>query len=175
MKKIFLLIAVALVIVITFSFLSTDNYAINADSFKKQLLDRHNFHRYVHAAPPLVWNDTIANYAQEWAEKNARANRMFHRTAHKYGENIYMMSGGTPTGNQVVDSWYSEIKYYNFNRPGFGYNTGHFTQVVWKSTKQLGCGWANSSNGGIYVVCNYSPAGNITNPGRFAANVLRGR
>ena len=50
--------------------------------------------------------------------------------------------------------------------------TGHFTQVVWKSTTQLGCGLAVNRGNKIYGVCNYSPAGNVVNAGFFKANVL---
>jgi len=45
--------------------------------------------------------------------------------------------------------------------------TGHFTQVVWKGSKEVGMG---VSSDGHFVVCNYSPPGNWTD--NFAANVL---
>ena len=49
---------------------------------------------------------------------------------------------------------------------GFTAATGHFTQVVWKSTTGLGCGF----NAGCRMyVCNYSPPGNFL--GQFDANV----
>lgn len=34
---------------------------------------------------------------------------------------------------------YDEVVNYNFTMPGFSPSTGHFTQVVWKSSSQLGC------------------------------------
>jgi Cysteine-rich secretory protein family len=49
-------------------------------------------------------------------------------------------------------------------------NVGHFTQVVWKSSKELGVGKAKSRSGRIYVVANYYPPGNYQ--GQFAQNVL---
>ena len=50
-----------------------------------------------------------------------------------------------------------------------------FTQVVWKSTTTLGCGYASCGAsfiipGGVFVVCRYSPAGNYL--GEFAQNVF---
>ena len=39
------------------------------------------------------------------------------------------LSGKELTGESATDSWYSEIKDYKFNKPGFNSKTGHFTQV----------------------------------------------
>lgn len=64
-----------------------------------------------------------------------------HRKNNKYGENLFMSTGiGTKIHELAVKSWYDEIQNYNFNRPGFSPNTGHFTQVVWKTSKELGVG-----------------------------------
>ena len=49
--------------------------------------------------------------------------------------------------------------------------TGHFSQVVWKASEELGIGKAADDKGRVYVVANYRPAGNYI--GNFAANVLR--
>ena len=48
---------------------------------------------------------------------------------------------------------------------------GHFTQIVWKESKKLGIGKAQSSSGKIFVVANYDPAGNWKN--EYVANVPR--
>lgn len=74
------------------------------------------------------------------------------------------------SGDDAVDSWYSEIKDYNFNGGGFSSGTGHFTQVVWKSSRELGVGMAKNSKNQIYVVANYDPPGNYQ--GQFRENVL---
>merc|ERR1712113_687437 len=72
------------------------------------------------------------------------------------------------TTSKAVDMWYDEIKDYDFGSPGFDMKTGHFTQVVWKGTTKLGCGYTEG-----YVACRYcDTAGNITNEGMFKANVL---
>jgi uncharacterized protein YkwD len=160
MKKI-----VILVFILTFSAVALSQ----TGDFKSQILERHNEYRAKHNVPPLTWNEEIARFARQWAERLAREDRMYHRSGSSYGENIYWQSGGTFNGNRPVDSWYSEIRYYRFSNHGFSYKTGHFTQVVWKGTEELGCGKAQSSSGGVYVVCNYSPPGNYK--GRFQENV----
>ncbi|KAF6254800.1 CAP domain-containing protein [Scenedesmus sp. NREL 46B-D3] len=67
---------------------------------------------------------------------------------------------------------------YNFNNPSFSSATGHFTQVVWRSSSTIGCAVQSCKNGlggtgwqqGSLVVCRYSPAGNVL--GSFQTNVL---
>ena len=142
-------------------------------AFQNDILERHNTLRAKHGSAALTWSTEVAKVAQEWAEKIAREDTMRHRQPNKYGENIFWISGAEATGSMVADSWYSEIKDYNYARPGFGMKTGHFTQVVWKDSKELGCGVAKSRSDGTYVVCNYNPPGNYA--GRFPANVLKAK
>ena len=52
---------------------------------------------------------------------------------------------------------------------GFSMETGHFTQLVWKGTKSVGCGKATCNGLDIYV-CNYDPAGNWER--QYKQNVL---
>jgi hypothetical protein len=91
--------------------------------------------------------------------------------------------GTTATANQAVDWWYSEIARYNFDDPIGSFNAGradrtkavgHFTQLVWKNSKQLGCAMA-LCRGQNFWVCRYAPTGNwnVETPGVLAANVLR--
>lgn len=63
---------------------------------------------------------------------------------------------------------YEEIKLHTFGVEPKNLNSGHFTQVVWKESKELGVAFAK--NGGkVIVVANYSPPGNFI--GHFAENV----
>lgn len=66
---------------------------------------------------------------------------------------------------------YKEVCKFNFNNPGWGYRTGHFTQVVWKKSVELGIGKAVSGRC-TYVVGRYKPAGNVLN--NFRENVAKG-
>ena len=64
---------------------------------------------------------------------------------------------------------------YNFNSGGFSGGTGHFTQVVWKGSTELGIGRAEVERSGMkcaYIVGRYRPAGNMM--GDFAQNVVKG-
>ncbi len=152
------------------SFTMGDSAVSEDNSFKNNILKQHNYYRAKHGTAALRWNDSIAAFAAKWARNNARSDRMFHRRPNRYGENIYWISGGLVSGKGAVDAWYSEIRYYSYKRPRFGYKTGHFTQVIWKGSTEIGCGKAMSYRGGTYVVCNYNPPGNYR--GMFSSNVL---
>lgn len=89
----------------------------------------------------------------------------------KYGENIYWTSLNEINGYKPVKYWYEEMHGYEFTVSAFNEHTKRFTQIVWKSTVQLGVGKAKGVNGGVFVVANYDPPGN--EHGRFFENVLR--
>ena len=139
------------------------------NSFGKEALEAHNKFRAAHQAPPLTWSSALAQDAEVWAKKIAKKGRLEHDDT-KDGENIYMVCGREIDGTDAVNSWYNEVKDYNFGKPGFQSNTGHFTQVVWKSSEELGIGRAKSADGKEFVVGRYKPAGNMMRA--FAENVL---
>ena len=62
-----------------------------------------------------------------------------------------------------------------FGQASGGGDTGHFTQVVWKESVELGIGKADIDKDGMrctYVVGRYKPAGNMM--GDYAENVPQG-
>ena len=103
------------------------------------------------------------------------------------GENIAMGGYlGPGAGKDAVSRWYNEVGQYDYRNPGFSLQTGHFTQVVWASTTELGCAmvrcgnkeWNSSTQqwqkpssfyGAMVVVCQYLPGGNFE--GGFPENV----
>jgi glioma pathogenesis-related protein 2 len=143
-------------------------------AFRAAALKQHNIYRAKHGVPPLVLSTQLNDVAQHYAEQLARINQLVHSNNTHFGENLYAFgpSGqALPRPETVVDRWYSEIQNYNFDKPGFHTGTGHFTQLVWKSSKELGMGIAQAADGTWYVVANYSPPGNIS--GQFPLNVLK--
>lgn len=118
----------------------------------------------------LKWNDEIAQIAQVWASQCQFSHDKCRNTA-KYavGQNI-AMSGGTgnkfPDVVSLIKLWENEVKDFNYNQgitPGNFGKVGHYTQVVWANTKEIGCGSIKYiENGWHYqtLICNYGPAGN---------------
>ena len=143
-------------------------------AFRAAALKQHNIYRAKHGAPPLILSSQLNDLAQQHAEQLARTNRLVHSGNTRYGENLYAFGSSSqalPRPEAAVDRWYGEKQSYNFNKPAFGTGTGHFTQLVWKSSKELGMGIAQAADGTWYVVAHYSPPGNIA--GQFPTNVLQ--
>ena len=136
-------------------------------------LDRHNILRAKHGCPALTHNPELSKKAQAYADNLASRDVMEHSNCQwgdkQVGENLAMCSGQAMTGEFMTDMWYDEIKDYDFDNPGFNMATGHFTQVVWKDTKEVGFGVAKAKSGSIYSVGNYYPPGNYQ--GQFDTNV----
>lgn len=147
------------------------------DKFINEALESHNRYRKRHNSEPLKLNKDLCEIAQEYAKKIAESNNFIH-SGNKYndkplGENIFMSNHFPISGKFTTDNWYNEIKNYNFDDPGFKEGIGHFTQLVWKSTSEVGFGIEVSTDGFYYVVANFFPAGNINSPQYFQDNVER--
>uniref|UniRef100_A0A3Q3VP48 Golgi-associated plant pathogenesis-related protein 1 n=1 Tax=Mola mola TaxID=94237 RepID=A0A3Q3VP48_MOLML len=142
--------------------------------FAEELLQAHNEYRRKHQAPPLKLSSELSSEAGRYAESLASTRILKHSlesSRGSCGENLAWASYDQ-SGKDVAARWYDEVKNYNFNCPGFSSGTGHFTAMVWQSTKKLGVGKAIASDGSSFVVARYFPAGNITNQGHFENNVL---
>lgn len=55
---------------------------------KEAFVSRHNFYRSKVGAPDIHWNDSLALYAQTWANYLAKRCELEHSDG-GYGENIY--------------------------------------------------------------------------------------
>ena len=136
-----------------------------------QILQHHNKVRQEVGVAALVWNIQLAAYAQNWADYLANNNNctMKHRTnpgeeSKSYGENIFW--GSSSSYYKPVDAslaWYDEKKLYKYQKLNNNNwdRAGHYTQMVWKDTKEVGVGVAVCPNGGLIIVANYYPVGNV--------------
>jgi hypothetical protein len=124
------------------------------------MLAAHNAYRKTQCAPPLTWSPQLAAAAQDWANKCSFAHSPgAWQSADGYGENLYWGSGPVGDAGHAVKSWYDEVSSYDLASPTWSTAVGHFTQVVWKGSRQVGCGVALCGDKN-YWVCRYSPTGN---------------
>ncbi len=123
------------------------------------LLQTHNSIRGRLHLPPLVWSDEVAAVAQQWAETLLARGQFLHRTKSVYGENLFEIDGAQASPERVVSEWASEAGNYNYVTNRCKGVCGHYTQIVWRDSKKLGCGMASSARREIWV-CDYDPPGN---------------
>jgi len=151
------------------------NVSVKGNDFQNDALRAHNELRRKHHSPNLILNNDLNRIAQNYAKLLAKIYSLQHSNneykGEPLGENIFMCQGMKPTGKYVTQNWYDEINKYNFNSKSFISGTGHFTQVVWKKTKEVGFGCAQADDGAYFCVANYFPCGNFL--GEFQENVLR--
>ena len=181
------------------------------DAYRAAALHWHNMYREMHQNTPNLSEDPALNTrAQAWANRIAQIqvqtnnynfpnpdanqpdiglaigqNSWQNRVG---GVGIQSIADCTKIATDSTSSLYAEIKLYNYNNPVFSQETGHFTQLVWKSSTTLGMGlswWrlpdpnqAGSFLNWYLIIYYYSPAGNsgfgcTTNPAcNFPTNVM---
>lgn len=133
--------------------------AQTAPVFERDMLAAHNTVRARVGTGPLVWSDRLAAVAREWADTLLSRKQFKHRPNSPFGENLYEIRGATATPAEVVNAWAAESRNYDYNANRCRGVCGHYTQVVWRDTKQVGCAVAQSSDRQIWV-CEYDPPGN---------------
>ena len=154
-------------------------------AFQNRAMAEHNTYRAIHKTPGVTLSDSLNSTAQTWAEHMFSTGVFIHGSYDQRngaGENLYYTYSEKPLdpatlAQKAVEAWYEEVADYDYGKPGFSVDTGHFTQVVWKETTQIGCGVAQGPrmlagrNATInYVVCHYAPDGNN---GDYPTNVLQ--
>ena len=103
-----------------------------------------------------------ARRRSRWRAANSLRDKgcKFGHSGGRYGENLAAGTTGTLDGEAVTSMWYDEVADYVFPDGGFSMRTGHFTQVVWRETTQMGCAMSQCNGNDIWV-CEYDPPGNV--------------
>ncbi|PVH94225.1 PR-1-like protein, partial [Periconia macrospinosa] len=132
------------------------------DDFQRAVLNVTNTYRGQHNATGLRWNESLADSAKKWSESC-----VFDHSGGLTGENL---SSGYPNASASVIAWGDERSEYDFKKGELSKEVGHFTQMVWKGTTDVGCGRTRCDGKkkkggkdgapGWFVVCEYWPAGN---------------
>ncbi|KAK7809895.1 hypothetical protein U0070_000281, partial [Myodes glareolus] len=137
-------------------------------SVQEEIVNKHNELRR-HVSPPgcdlleMQWNSDAQKNAQAWANLcTLQHSPQDSRTIPNLGcgENLFMASYPA-SWSEAIQSWYDESRNFNF---GIGPNpsnavVGHYTQLVWNTSHQLGCAFAECPNSSwrYYYVCHYCP------------------
>ena len=141
--------------------LLTAGAPVRAQNSPQDYLQAHNAARAAVGVGPMTWSPTLAAYAANYAGRLTDCS-LVHSDG-PYGENLF---GGTGdwTAREAVEDWVSERRYYDYPTKtcATGQDCGHYTQVVWRNSVQLGCARLRcTSENAILIICSYSPRGNI--------------
>ncbi|KAL6597023.1 hypothetical protein ACP70R_022639 [Stipagrostis hirtigluma subsp. patula] len=138
---------------------------VTAQNSPQDYVELHNEARREVSVGPVSWDDTLAAYAQSWADQRVSDCALEHSQG-PYGENIWRGgAGGDWSASNAVADWVAEKQYYDHgsnscSSPLGPLGCGHYTQVVWSDTTAIGCGRVVCNSGDVFVVCSYNPRGN---------------
>ncbi|MEE6508233.1 hypothetical protein FKM82_019903 [Ascaphus truei] len=152
---------------VPFSTLLTNNNV----TVKNIIVNTHNILRS-QVNPPasnmlkMRWNDEAAKTAERWANTcNAfhSPKELRQITDFSCGENLFM-STFKASWKDVIESFYSEVVDFEYGKGAKipGQEIGHYTQVVWFRSFQVGCSvvFCPESQYQYLYVCHYCPPGN---------------
>lgn len=142
----------------------------------RRLLDAHNRERALVGAQPLHWDADLAAHAASYGPVLASLRHLVHSPRESRPgerENLAMAWHGTMSAEQLVSLWSDEKRQLQpglfpaVSRTGQWEDVAHYTQMVWPTTTRVGC--AIFAVDWDYLICRYSPPGNIDGKPIFVA------
>jgi hypothetical protein len=137
-------------------------------NFESRVLAAHNRERQAMGVGPLRWDPALAVDARRWANHLSATGSFAHapeRAVDPEGENLWAGTRGYYAIEAMVDGWVREKRYFRYGTfpnnsiTGRVADVGHYTQLVWRQTRHVGCAMASGSQEDV-LVCRYSEAGN---------------
>lgn len=130
-----------------------------APSIADEMLAAHNALRGRLNLPPLAWSEKLAKAAQQWADTLIEDGAFHHPAKSAWGQNLAEFYRDEQFPSQVVEAWASEAAAYDYRTNRCTGMCGHYTQLVWRDTKEVGCAVARRRDREVWV-CDYRPPGN---------------
>lgn len=134
-----------------------------------RLLAAQNAERARVGVKPLVWSAKLADHAKKWAQTLATSDMFEHAPVGAdggEGENLWYGSNNDYTPEEMIAFFVDESKLFKRGKfPDVATNgrwedVGHYTQLVWKDTREVGCTIVSNQRRD-FLVCRYWPAGNV--------------
>lgn len=136
--------------------------------FADRILATHNEERARLGIGPLSWSPALEANAARWAEHLATLTVLEHDDSLDVeGENLWRGSKGAYTPEDMVTLWIDErAAFQNHVFPdvslsGQWQDVGHYTQVIWRTTGQVGCALTVAGGEDEVLVCRYMEGGNF--------------
>ncbi len=134
-----------------------------------RILSLHNQARADRHLPNLEWSPGLAKAAEGWARKLATEGRLRHsawKDREGTGENLWIGTTGYFGPDNMIAAFIDEKRDFRpgvfpmVSKTGHWEDVGHYTQIIWPSTQQVGCALAQGKQMDV-LVCRYWPAGNF--------------
>lgn len=130
-----------------------------SSSLAREMVASHNAVRERVGEKPLKWSAQLASVAQQWADRLIENGQFVHSHNPKYGENLYEIEGAMATPAEVVRAWAEEVRDYDYQSNSCRGVCGHYTQIVWGETREVGCAVVRAGKREVWA-CEYDPPGN---------------
>ncbi len=136
---------------------------------ERDWLDAHNAARGEVGMAPLAWSDRLAADADKWAEHLAAKDLYDHASPDQrrgQGENLWRGTRDRWSAAETIGFFVAEKRDFQFgtfpeiSRTGQWRDVGHYAQVIWPETREVGCAIARTPRDEV-LVCRYWPAGNV--------------
>ncbi|CAD7689143.1 unnamed protein product [Nyctereutes procyonoides] len=116
----------------------------------------------------MDWSESLARWAQARAAlcgAPTQSPASAPRATQQVGWNVQLLPIGSASFIHVVGLWFAEGQWYSHSAAECAHNATctHYTQLVWATSSQLGCGRHRCSGAQAEMeafVCAYSPGGN---------------
>ena len=142
-----------------------------SNNLEERLLASHNRERATLGIKPLAWDEKLASDATRYAEHLVHVGYLVHSEDNPddpdpQGENLWAGTHGYYGPESMVGLWIAEKSDF---KPGIFPNNsisgdlekvGHYTQVMWRSSRAVGCAVAHGHEDD-FLVCRYSEGGNV--------------
>jgi uncharacterized protein YkwD len=158
---------VALILALQPVVASAGETAADASAFSWNVLASHNRERARLGLPALRWNARLSQQAREWAVSLANRGAFEHsRKLGDEGENLWTGTAGYYSPDEMIGAFTSQRanfrpgRFPEVSRTGNWRDVGHYAQIIWPSTREVGCALAHG-HGWDVLVCRYWPAGNV--------------
>lgn len=139
-----------------------------ANDFEQALFDAHNAERRSAGVPAFSWSERLANDAYNWAQQLARQGSLTHASREQRGqagENLWMGPAERFSAQTIFGTFLAEKRHFtngvfpNVSKTGRWRDVGHYTQVIWRGSREMGCAAVRNERD-EFLVCRYWPAGN---------------
>ena len=144
--------------------------------FVEAIIAAHNGLRESLGLSDLTWDPALAADAGVYAAQIAQSRRFEHSADLQkvtQGENLWMGTKSAYSYSEMLGSWSDEGadfvqgSFPKVSKTGSWHDVGHYTQMIWGGTRQVGCAVASNADDD-FLVCRYFPAGNVYGGDVFA-------